>query len=83
MKYLERLLDPDQLIDYPSECRHFNAAYEDALACLSDDPEIELYIVKYRDKNNKLHFSFVSSVQVSADKPSHYGLNDICAVLRK
>ena len=83
MKYLERLVDPDQLIGYPSEYRRFNQVYEDALACLSDHPDIELYIVKYRDRDDQPHFSFVSSVQVDAVNPSTYGLKDICGVVRK
>ncbi len=84
MKYLERLVEPEQLIGYPSEYRRFNQVYEDASACLASlGPDQELYIVKYRDRNDELHFSFVPAVLIGADKPSSYGLKDLCAVLRK
>jgi len=51
MKHLERLVDPGQLIAYPSlEYRRFNETYEAAQACISSSRLTqELYIVQYRD----------------------------------
>lgn len=83
MKFLERLLDPDQLICYPSPYRRFNEVYEKALDCLSSHPEMELYIVQFRDRNDDLHFSFVPAVMVDVVEPSSFGLKDICGVLRR
>ncbi len=86
MKHFERLLDPDQLIAYPSaEHPRFNETYEAAQACISSGTHIqELYIIQYRDKGGQLHFSFVSTVQLDVYKPnSSYGLKDICGVVRR
>ncbi len=85
MKHLERLVDPGQLIAYPSaEHRRFNEAYEAAQACISSSGLIqELYIVQYRDGRGHLHFSFIPATLIDANKPAPYGLKDLCAVIRK
>ena len=86
-KYLERLVSAHQLLTYPSEYRRFNRAFEDALACLKQNPTVcELYIVQYRTqfadlhRGGELHFSFVPAALISRNGP--YFLTDICAVLR-
>jgi len=86
-KHLERLVSAHQLLNYPSEYRRFNRAFEDALACLRRNPTIcELYIVRYRTQlsglrfGGELHFSFVPGALISRNGP--YYLTDICAVLR-
>ena len=84
-KYLERLVSAHQLLTYPSEYRRFNRAFEDALACLKQNPTVcELYIVQYRIQlsgfGGELHFSFVPAALISRNGP--YFLTDICAVLR-
>jgi len=86
-KCLERLVSAHQLLTYPSEYRRFNRAFEDALACLKQNPTVcELYIVQYRaqfadlHRGEELHFSFVPAALISRNGP--YFLTDICAVLR-
>jgi hypothetical protein len=86
-KYLERLVSVHQLLSYPSEHRRFNRVYEDALACLKQNPSmVELCIVQYRAQlpglrcGGELHFSFVPAALISRSGP--YYLTDICAVLR-
>lgn len=86
-KYLERLVSVHQLLSYPSEHRRFNRVYEDALACLRQNPSmVELYVVQYRTQlpglrcGGELHFSFVPAALISRSGP--YYLTDICAVLR-
>src|SRR5215467_3486298 len=81
-KYLERLVSPHQLLTYPSEYRRFNRAYEDAAACLKQNPSIhELYIVQYRIQlaelhyGGELHFAFVPAAMISRNGP--YYLTDI------
>ena len=86
-KYLERLVSAHQLLTYPSEYRRFNRAFEDARACLKQNPTVgELYIVQYRTQladlhhGGELHFSFVPAALISRNGP--YFLTDICAALR-
>ena len=86
-KYLEHLVSAHQLLTYPSEYRRFNRAFEDARACLKQNPTVcELYIVQYRTQftdlrhGGELHFSFVPAALISRNGP--YCLTDICAVLR-
>lgn len=86
MTHLERLVDPEQLIAYPSSVyRNFNRAYEDAMECISNNERLrELYIIQYRDNGGQLYFGFVSEAQIDVVKPnSSYGLEDICGVVRK
>lgn len=87
-RYLERLVSAHQLLTYPSEYRRFNRAFEDARACLKQNPTVcELYIVQYRaqfadlHRGEELHFSFVPAALISRNGP--YFLPDVCAVLRK
>lgn len=86
-KHLERLVSSHQLLTYPSEYRRFNRAYDDAVACLKQNPSIrEFYIVQYRIQlpelryGGELHFAFVPAALISRDGP--YYLTDICAVVR-
>lgn len=84
--YLERLVSAHQLLDYPSEYKRFNQAYEDALACARSGACVrEFYIVQYRSAigsgKNDLYFSFVPAPLISAEGP--YYLTDICAVVRR
>jgi hypothetical protein len=83
MKFLERLLDPDQLIVYPSKYPAFNEAYEDALECLWRHPKLEFYVVQYRGGGGTLYFSWVPAALVDADGSAPFGLKDICGVLRR
>ena len=84
---LEHLISAHQFLSYPSEYSRFDRTYEDALACLKQNPSIcELYIVQYRTQLGALrhdrepHFSFVPAGLISRNGP--YCLTDICAVLR-
>ena len=86
-KHLEQLVSSHQLLTYPSEYRRFNRAYEDAVACLKQNPSIhELYIVQYRIQlaewhyGGELYFAFVPAALISRNGP--YYLTDICAVVR-
>lgn len=87
-QYLERLVSVHQLLDYPSEYRDFNRAYEEAKGCLNRLHHVrELYIVQFRATSgidythDDLCFSFVPAALISATGP--YYLTDLCAVVRK
>jgi len=72
MTNLERLLDPDQLMLYPSDFTRFNLIYEEALECFNNSRVVqELYVVQYRSKGGQLFFSFVPPRCISDEGPYH------------
>jgi hypothetical protein len=85
-KYLERLISAHQLMDYPSDDKRFNEAYENARWQLRKGYNLrELYVIEYRSglgsPLNDRYFAPVPAAMISRRGP-HY-LTDICAAVRQ